>query len=210
MRQGTAALLAPGSVIADQYREYAGRVEGSFRLTWQSGRSPQDFAASPVSVELDNNRQVRATFPPEVWADGTTTQANGVTTFTVTNVIRQAEATQLNAATLSGSGAALQLVVIDLAGQSNLVSTQFRVKLRTSDSGGDRGRPLLRTRYDGAVPANLVTRDGNRFVIALGQLPISARDLAPGVRIDVELTATRSFAERSAEQTLEKRGEIRR
>lgn len=99
---------------------------------------------------------------------------------------------------------------IDLAGQSNLVSTQFRVKLRTSDSGGDRGRPPLRTRYDGAVPANLVTRDGNRFVIALGQLPISARDLAPGVRIDVKLTATRSFAERSAEQTLEKRGEIRR
>jgi len=56
----------------------------------------------------------------------------------------------------------------------------------------------------------LISRDGNRFVLALGQLPISARDLIPGVRIEVELTATRSFAGRSAEQKLGKCGEIRR
>ena len=79
----------------------------------------------------------------------------------------------------------------------------------TSDRGGDRGRLPLRTRYYGTLPANLISRDGNRFVLALGQLPISARDLVPGVRIEEELTATRSFAGRSAKQKLEKRDEIR-
>ena len=120
-------------------------MEGRFRLVWQSVRSPQDFATTPVAVGLDSSWQIRATFAPE----------------------------------------------------------------GTSDRGGDRGLLPLRTRYDGTLPANLISRDGNRFVLALGQLPISACDLVPGVRIEVELTATRSFAGRSAKQKLEKRDEIR-
>ncbi|MGG6293498.1 hypothetical protein ACQ4M4_03655 [Leptolyngbya sp. AN02str] len=210
VRQGATGLLAPGSVVANEYREYAGRVEATVQLVWQAARSRSEFANETATVTLERDRQVQVDFSDEIWADGTqVTDANQLTTYTIANVIRRNEATQMDTVRVAGSGRDLQFTVVDQANVSDLVATEFAVQIRTADGQGDR-RPDYRTRFEGVVPANLVTQDGNRFVLNLGQLPISARDLAAGNPAEIRLTATRSFAGQSAETSMNWRGNLRR
>lgn len=208
-RSGAASVLAPGSVIADQYREFIERIETSFQLVWNATRPMTDFAGQNVTINLQDDKQVKVSFPEDVWVDGTTTQQGGKTQFIASNVILKREATQLKRADFSGSGTDLNFVLIDSAGKSDLISSQFRVKYKTSDDRFSRD-DNYRTRYEGTIPAELVTSERNRFILNLGKLPIEPRFLRPGLPVEIELVATRSFAGRSAEQKIEWRGEIRR
>ena len=47
------------------------------------------------------------------------------------------------------------------------------------------------TQYEGVVPANLVTRDYNRFVLNLGALPVDADVFKTGAELEIEITAAR-------------------
>ncbi|AFZ17422.1 hypothetical protein [Allocoleopsis franciscana] len=210
-RKGASSVLAPGSVMADQYLEFVERAESSFQVVWNATRPITDFAREQVKVSLEDDKQVKVSFPEEVWVDGTTSQQGGTTQFIASNVILKKEATQLKRADFSGSGTDLNFAVIDAAGKSDLITTQFRIKYKVSESG-DRFRDRFdyRTRYEGDIPAELVTRSNNRFVINIGKLPISPQYLKSGLPVEIELVATRSFAGRSAEQKIEWRGEIRR
>ena len=210
-RNGAASLLAPGSVIADEYREFLERVETSFQLVWNAARPITDFADEQVTISLQNDKQVKVSFPKDVWVDGTTSQQDGKTQFVATNVILKDEATQLKRADFSGSGSDLDFVLIDSAGKSDLISTQFRIKYRTA-RGSDRyfRDNNYRTRYEGNIPAELVSRNNNRFVLNIGKLPIDSEFLQSGVPVEIELVATRSFAGNSTEQEIQWRGEIRR
>lgn len=137
-------------------------------------------------------------------------QQGGVTRFVVTNALLEKEATQLTRADFTGNRSELTFSVVDLAGKSDMLDTQFRLKYRTANSG-DRFRRFYdyRTRYDGIIPAELVTRHNNRYTLEIGKLPIEAEYLRPGVAIEIELVATRSFAGHSAHQEMNWRGEIR-
>nr|MBE9183131.1 collagen-like protein [Oculatella sp. LEGE 06141] len=207
-RQGATALLAPGSVIADQYQEFAGRIEGQFQLVWNAAQPFGEFARETATLELNDDQQIAIAFPDAVWVEGNPTQQEGLTTFAIANVMRESEATQLSVADLSGRGTDLTFAIVDLAGKSDLVATEFRLRYRAA---GDRSRNRAnyRTRFDGAIPATAVIQDYNRFNLALGQLPIDTQFLAPGTRVELELVATRSFAGRTATQSIRWQGEIR-
>ncbi|HEY9795534.1 MAG TPA: hypothetical protein V6D30_07825 [Leptolyngbyaceae cyanobacterium] len=208
---GAASLLAPGSMIADQYREFIERIESSFQLVWNAERSLSDFNGQDVTISLEDDKQVKVSFPEDVWVDGTTSQQNGVTQFVASAVILKSEATQLKRSDFSGNGPDLNFVLIDAARKSNLVSTQFRIKYSSTRSGDRFDRDYdYRTRYEGNIPAELVSRDNNRFTLNLGKLPIESQFLRPGVAIKIDLVATRSFAGNSTEQKIQWKGEIRR
>ncbi|MCA1995213.1 MAG: collagen-like protein, partial [Coleofasciculus sp. S288] len=203
-RNGAASLLAPGSIIADQYREFVDRIEGSVQVVWNAARPIADFSDQTVTISLEDNKQVVIAFPEEVWVDGTTSQQDGKTQFVATNVILKSEATQLTRADFSGNGTNLVFAVIDRAGKSDLISTQFWIKYRSARSSDRFDRnPDYRTRFEGNIPAELVSRSNNRFALNLGKLPIAPEYLRPGIPVDIELVATRSFAGRSAEQKIE-------
>jgi hypothetical protein len=210
-RNGAASLLAPGSVIADEYQEFVERLERSVQVVWNAARPITDFTGQMVTVSLLPDKQVAVAFPDDVWVDGTLSQQGDTAQYVASNVILRKEATQLKRADFSGSGTDLSFAVIDEAGKSNLISTQFRIKYKTSSSG-DRFRDNYdyRTRYEGNIPAELVTRNNNRFVLNIGKLPIDAQYLRTGLPVEIELVATRSFAGNSAEQKIEWRGEVRR
>ena len=67
-----------------------------------------------------------------------------------------------------------------------------------------------KTEYEGDIPNELVTRDYNRFTLALGKLKIPDEALRPGVNVDIEVVATRSLGIRSAKQTINWQGAIRK
>jgi len=210
IRNGAVSLLASGSIIADQYREFVERLETSFQVVWNANRPITDFGGKPVTVSLEDNKQVKVNFPEDVWVDGTTSQQPGKTQFVATNVILKKEATQLARADFSGSGSDLNFVVVDNAGKSDLMTTQFKIKYSAARDGNTERNTNYMIKFEGNIPAELVSRSGNRFTLNIGKLPIEREFLKTGVPVEIELVTIRSFAGRSAEQKIEWRGEIKR
>lgn len=200
-RSGAVSLFAPGSVIADQYLALVERLERSFLLVWNAPQSFSKFANQMVTLNLEENQGRDIVLSDEVWVEATTQKQNNVTQFVVYNAILKKEATQLKSEGLSGVDSSLQLNLVDLANQSNLISTQFRLKYRITRSD-PRFRPVsdYSTRYSGEMPAELVRLNGNRFTLNLGQLPLKPDDLKSKLGVEVDLVATRSFAGYSTEQ----------
>jgi hypothetical protein len=202
-RTGAQALFAPGSVIDDQYLALAQRVERSFLLIWNAPQAFSKFADKNVTLNLEDAQGIKVVLPKDVWIEATTQQQNNVTEFVVYNAILESDATQLESGGLSGNGSNLQLTLVDKANQSNLIATKFEVKYRITRSD-PRFRPVsdYATRYTGEIPVDLVSLSGNRFTLNIGQLPIKPEDLKAGLGVEIEITATRSFAGYSAEQKI--------
>ncbi|MEH2463305.1 MAG: hypothetical protein V7K23_05895 [Nostoc sp.] len=86
-----------------------------------------------------------------------------------------------------------------MAAKSNAINTQFRVKFRTQDNLY--GFSGYKTEYERDIPNELVTRDYNRFTLALNKLKIHDEALRLCVNFDIEVVATRSLGIRSVKQT---------
>ncbi|BAY24151.1 hypothetical protein NIES2100_39440 [Calothrix sp. NIES-2100] len=208
IRRGATSLLAPGSAIADEYREFEQRLEGTFQLVWQDRQPITSFAGQVATLNLNDNKQVEITFGEDLWVDGTSKTEANLTTLTVNNAIAKKDVTRLAVSEFAGAEQNLNLKIVDLAAKSHALQTQFRVKFRAQDNSS--GLSDFRTVYEGDIPAELVTRDYNRFILALGKLPIPATALSPGVNVDIEVVATRSLGGRSAKQSINWQGQIRR
>jgi hypothetical protein len=207
-RQGAVYLLAAGSVIADEYREFERRLEGTFKLIWQEKQPIANFANQNVTLTLNDNQQVEIAFPEDMWVDGSSNIQDKLTEFTVNYAIPKQEVTRLAVSEFSGAGENLNLKIVDLAAKSDLINTQFKVKYRARDNFS--GAFDYQTFYEGEIPATLVTRDYNRFTLNLGKLKIPSDALSSGTNVEIELVAIRSLGGRSTQQTLRWQGAIRR
>ncbi|NJL48938.1 MAG: collagen-like protein, partial [Leptolyngbyaceae cyanobacterium SM2_5_2] len=206
---GANALLAPGSRVNDSYWEYTGRVEGAIRLDWQAARPLPSLAAASMTAAIQEDGGLSATFSDDIWAEYTTQRHGQAMTVIVTNAVRSQDATRLAWGGLQSNGPALKAIVLDLAGESAYLDTQFRVTLKTStDDPRDDRRPRYTTVYEGTLTANQVTLASNRFELALGQLPLEGHTLRPGTYAILDITATRSLGANSAQQSLSWQGQI--
>ena len=123
-------------------------------------------------------------------------------------VVCPTDVTRLAVAEFANSGQNLSLRIVDLAGKSDVINTQFRVNYRAQDNFDDAfNAPTL---YEGEIPADLVSRSYNNFTLALGKLKIPSQALNPGVKVDVEVVAIRSLGGRSAQQKISWQGVIRK
>ncbi|MEH2252775.1 collagen-like protein [Nostoc sp.] len=208
LRKGATSLLAPGSAIADDYREFEQRLEEAFQIVWQEKQPITSFGNQAVTLNLTDNKQVEITFAEELWVDGNTKSEANLTTFTVNYAIPKKDVTRLAVAEFANAGQNLNLKIVDLAAKSDAINTQFRVKFRAQDSL--QGFSGYKTEYEGDIPNELVTRDYNRFTLALGKLKIPDEALRPSVNVDIEVVATRSLGIRSAKQTISWQGTIRK
>jgi hypothetical protein len=208
-RSGTKALLAPGSQVRDTHREYTGTVAGDVRLDWQAPRPLGMFAGGNLRAEIQPDGTLAATFPEQLWAEYSSQRQGDQLLLTVTNAVRASDATRLAWGGVRGSGAELTAAVIDLAGESAYLNTQFRVTLRTTDGNPrDNRSPRYTTRYDEVLPAAWVTRTDNRFELALGRLPLDRRFLNRGTYAQLEITAVRSLGDNQAEQGIPWQGQF--
>lgn len=208
-RSGANALLAPGSRVNGIYKEYTGRVEGTVSLDWQAPRPLGTFAGGNVGTAIEPDGSLAVTFPDSLWANYTTRREGDQLVVTVINAVRASDVTRLALGTMEGSGASLKAAVLDLASESEYLTTQFRLTLRTTrDDPRDNRRPRYVTVYDDVLPADLVSLTGNRFELALGRLPIDRGPLTRGTYAQIELTAVRSLGENRAEQAISWQGQF--
>jgi hypothetical protein len=199
--RGAAGLLAPGSVVQDAYRLYAGRIVSRLDLVWQAERSVTDLGDVAVNAFLQSEHATVAV-PDDVWFDATQTAAGANTLWTVKNVLRQREVAGITLDQLSGSGSGFVAELTDRSGYPDLVATSFYLRYYV------RGRIFMRLRYDDRVSPDLVSRNGSTYTVALGRLPIDSSYFAPGDEVEVQLTATRAFAGKSLEVDLDRQGTI--
>ncbi|MEB3227230.1 MAG: collagen-like protein [Synechocystis sp.] len=210
-RTGAAQVLAPGSVVADEYLVLLERIEQSFLLLWNAPQPFERFANTNASLSLNDSQQgIDLELPDDLWLEGTTQQRNNVTEFIVYNALWEGDAKRLGDVTLSGNGRNLKLFLSDEANQSNLMATKFRLQYRvTSEDPRFRPPSTYSTKFDGPVPDNLVTVNGNQFMINIGELAIPEKDLQAGTGVEIELYADRTFSGYNAEQRLTVRDVIK-
>jgi hypothetical protein len=198
IRNGASALLAPGSIISEQYREFERRIEGTFQLDWNEQKSAGSFADQIITLSLNDEEQIKIDFPKDLWVLGNYVTQGTMTKYSVVNTIRRQDVTKLKVADFDGVGRNVNLKLVDLGGRADLLKTEFTVKISTRNSD----RFYDQTEYKAKISPELVTRDYNRYIISLGKLPIPDRALETRTEVEIELTATRSLGERSAKQTI--------
>ncbi|QLE55403.1 collagen-like protein [Nostoc sp. TCL26-01] len=208
IRQGAVSLVAPGSIVADEYREFAARLEKTWQIVWQEKQPITSFTNQPVTVSLNDNQQVDVTFADDLWVGGSSSSEGNLTTFTVNYAIAKKDVTRLAVSEFADAGENLNLKIVDLAAKSDAIQTQFRAKLRARDNFS--GFSDYKTVFEGDIPGEFITRDYNRFILALGKLKIPSEALKPGVNVEIEIVATRSLEGRSAQQTISWQGTIRK
>ncbi|MDB9528721.1 collagen-like protein [Oscillatoria sp. CS-180] len=202
-RFGAGAVLASGSIVANEYYEFMGRLEAQAQVVWEAERSQSPFLSFAPTVTLEDSGELQMIFPDSLWIEGRTEQTGELTTYVVTHVVRADEVTNLSWGRQTGRGSDFAITVIDLGQETEFVDTQFKLVYSTSeDDPRDNRRARYRKHFDGIVPAEVITRDNNRFVIALGEMAINDRYFQRGTYARVELQVVRSLGENSAERTL--------
>ena len=208
-RSGAVILLAAGSFVADIYQEYVGRAEGRAQIVWETPQSQAAFLGISATANIQESGNIQFQFPETTWVAGRRDQTEGLTTYTITRVVRAEEATRLAQGNVSGRGVDFTMAVVDLAATSDYLTTKFELDYKTAEGDPrDDRRVRYSTRYEGDIPEELVSRDNNRFVLAVGQLPLASRHLRRGTYVQAELRITRSLGENSATQTLDWEGRL--
>ena len=198
-KTGAASLFAPGSIIGDKYKELTARHEHSVLLVWDAPQPVSDFEEEQVTLALKGENDAKIDFPEDLWLETTAIKRDKITELFVFNAIWEDEVDDLKSDGIYGKGANLQMDIIDRADRSDIVKTDFVVKYRVNRSDDDKFRKVYdyRTKYQGEVPPDLITKDVDLFTINLGQLGIPPEHLQPGVSIEVQVEAQRSFGDRS-------------
>lgn len=200
-RSGAVSLLAPGSVIADKYREFDKRIERDFQIVWQEKQPISNFQKANLKLNLNNDGKIEVDFPKQLWLDISKKQENELTKLIVNHAIPEKEVTELKPADFIGSDENLTFSIVDLAGKSDVIKTRFKVEYEIrGDNGGE---------YEYEIPPELVTQDYNRFILALGKLPIPKEGLEEGTKVRVKVTAIRSLGKRSKEQIIKWKGRVK-
>lgn len=206
-RAGATAILAPGSVISDEYQEFDKRLEATFALQWQD-KQPISHYTESATIILNDNNQVDISFPEELWVDGNSKTEDNLTKYTLNYAVPKKDVTRLAVAEFAGTEQNLNLKLVDLGGRSDIINTQFRIKYYVQDSS-ERGLPDNQKVYIGDISPELVTREYNRFTLALGKLSKISEASHSGAKVNIELEITRSLGQRSAKQTINWQGIIR-
>ena len=140
---------------------------------------------------------------------GAIVEDEGLTTYQIDTILREAEATELAIADANRNPRQFNLALVDTAQQSEILDTEFVVKIRSTGSRvGFRHMQNYQTRYEGEIPAHLVSREHNRFVLDLSGLPLETRDFPSRAQVEVELLITRRLGDHEAEQTVLWQGQL--
>ena len=202
-QSGLLSKLAVGSRVANNYTEYVEFAEVPVSLTWQASQPQQPFNNALFNLQLTSNRQVTVQQVGDLWLDyDVISQGNGQEV-RVKRAIAKTDATQLIRQSVSGQGRDLKMNLLDLGQYPDWIETDFHVVYRTRDPEPEfREGYTYGDRYEADLAPAYVQKNGADFLLHIGDLPISFKYLQSGTGVEIELTATRSFADNSTTQKI--------
>lgn len=193
-KAGSQALLAPGSILANAYREFTRREVATAEVVWAAPRQAGELGGRTARFSFSSSG-VKLELPQDVWAQvasETHATAQGThTVFTVQQVLLLDEVRNVSFS-VEGKASDVRVRIRDLALQRELLSDALNVTIWKDKSwivGGDDRQ------FAGAVPAELIRLEGNEIVIDIGKLSVEdANTFKKGKKIKVKVELTRSFA----------------
>lgn len=212
-RQGGSQLLASGSIIDDLYQEFDRQIERSVQLVLQSPLDLDSLSKEKATVSLSNTGKVNISFPEDILVKGDLVEDGNISKFVVEQAISKKEATKLQISQVNLSKSEKRILLVDVAGKSDIVSTNFKITYKSKDpavrfSRFNRDRYDFKTVYQGDILSETVTSDRRNFTIDISQIPIPSEYLQTKVPIKIELVAVRSLGDKSVEQKMSWQGEI--
>ncbi len=209
-QRGALSLLQANSRIDDEYLEYRDRLEKTATVQWRSKSALSDYGSQLASLTLQNNGKIGFEFDDQqLWSVVEQVDSSKGTAVAIDAVVHQRDALRLTPGITDQRDRNFTLAVIDSGAKSDVVSTQFAVTIKTSNSYGRPGAfGNFTTHYEGVVPAAAVKRDYNRFLLNLGSLPVPEDTFKTGNDVEVEIKIVRSLGSRSATQTIDWSGTV--
>jgi hypothetical protein len=172
--------------LSDTWQHFQGDRVLQVGLRWNSDRPIEDFSQESIELRLDQGRVSWALDPQLFWTSGSVEAPSAATrTVRIDSIYRDSETAQFKIGRVTGIGRALTVEVIDEAQLTGPIQVQFKLKYM---SKGRRNWWTINWNQD--VPASLVTRNGNRYTIAAGQIPIDDQLKKEGWIVAFEIQAT--------------------
>jgi hypothetical protein len=197
-QNGAQQLLAPGSIVADDYKSFNGQNQITSSFTWNVNRPVTDFNIQMGLAIDDTGTQVGLQLPDSVWYRVTQNMSGQNAHFTFTQMLNVSEVTQLTMQMTGTNASDLIATITDSTDSSDLVDTVFDADLEIP--GFFWGTEL----FNGRIPADLIQRNGRVFTIQLSKLPnLDISKIQPGTKLDLDITAGRSMDSFSTSQDLE-------
>ncbi len=196
-KTGTNGLFAPGSQLNDTYKMFKQRIEKKYQMRWLVNRPLTDFTDKQLTLKLEG-QSVKVEVPSDVWQLGHEEAEQGnLKTYTFDGALYQSEALDLAVKNVNGSGSNIKMNIEDRAGHSDIVKTSFHITYKS------KAMMLYYVRYDGNVPTNLVTQNGNNFEINVGKLPINYKFTSSGNMARIFVDVVRTYGSHQSIKTLE-------
>ena len=201
-KDNASSLFAPGSIIADKYKELVARHEHSVLVVWDAPQPVEDFDKQKITLSLKGEDDANIFLPEDLWLETKTVKRDNLTELFVFNAVKTKDVDDLTIDGVSGQRASLELNIFDKAEQSNLIATDFQIKYRVAEKSEKknffgRSNTEYKTKFAGAVPPEAIAQEGNLFTLKLGELPIAPEYLQPGTKVKIEVHAKRSLGENS-------------
>ena len=199
-RNNAASMLAPGSVIANQYKELTARHEHTVLIVWDAPQPVEEFDDHKITLSLKGTNDANIALPEDLWLETRKIKRDQLTELFVFNAVETDEVADLKIDGLFGNGANLELDVFDEAEKSDLIDTKFTVKYRVGEESEQKNffgqrSTNYQTKYEGEIPPEAIAREGDLFTLQLGKLPIPPQYLKPNLKVEVEVLAKRSLGE---------------
>lgn len=212
-KDNASELFAPGSIIADKYKELVARHEHSVLVVWDAPQPVDNFDDQKITLSLKGKDDADIFLPKDLWLESKTVKRDNLTEIFVFNAVKTKDVADLTIDGLFGQGTNLELDVFDEAEQSNLIDTDFIVKYRVGEESEKknffgRSSTVYKTKFEGAIPPEAIAQAGNLFTLKLGELPIPPEYLQPDTKVEVEVTAKRSLGENSKVKKMSTKTEI--
>ena len=212
-KDNASSLFAPGSIIADKYKELVARHEHSVLVVWDAPQPVENFDDQKITLSLKGKDDANIFLPKDLWLETKTVKRDNLTELFVFNAVHTKDVADLTIDGLFGYGTNLELDIFDEAEQSNLIATDFSLRYRVGEEsekknffGGN--STVYKTKYEGAIPPEAIAKEGNLFTLKLGELPIPPEYLQPGLEVEVEVVAKRSLGENQKTKKLSTKTEI--
>ena len=175
-QDNASSLFAPGSVIADKYKELVARHEHTVLLVWDAPQPVENFGNKKITLSLKGEDDANISLPDDLWLEAKTVRRDGLTELFVFNAVDTNDVTDLNIEGLYGQGANLELEILDEAEQSDLIATDFKIKYRVGEESENKSifgnNTTYTTKYEGTIPPEAIAYEDNLFTLKLGELPI--------------------------------------
>ncbi|MGL6338540.1 MAG: collagen-like protein [Waterburya sp.] len=201
------SLFAPGSVIADKYKELIARHEHTVLVVWEAPQPVENFDDQQITLSLKGVNDANIILPEDLWLESKKVKQGKLTQLFVFNAVPTKDVADLEIDGLFGQGAGLELDIFDEAEQSNLIATDFMIDYRVGEKSEEKNffggtSTVYKTKYEGKIPPSAIAKNGNSFTLQLGKLPIPPEYLKPGLKVEIEVVAKRSLGKNSQMKTL--------